>query len=1432
MRSEGATMDDSSLPSLPPPIPPTHSRSLSSSSSDDNAGSPQPAYGEWGAESAGMERSGSSASENRRRRNAAPRGMAEGESHLGSNGSAAHPALSRTLSSASNSSSSSSFAGQARSALSKAAISAADLDFPRSASSLARGASPGSSSSTVSRSQSLFAKVSPSLANHSPAHPRFASTSTMGIYGSNSGGRPPPSPSASSTASRNEPAASPTLTHHFLPRDSTNSPAPDSPTSSVPKPLRPRRSEARRNGSAPTSPIRTDEEGGFASIAGAVVGEEGDPPTLEPRRRLRARAGSSLGGGREMEDVEGKDESVEQRRERRNRRAEELKEKNQRILDSINSSSASGIAGGTLTRSSTASTIRDMANGQALLADERFSPAQGQDTWLEDNRASFGRRDEFGRYQDSGRRSESVSRSRTLGDLDAAGRENGRASALERRSQTYGNRSGAALCLTTPLDDPHQSPLPDRAATSFSNYTSTGTSSTPYRTPRRSELFGSARTRAASAFGGTAERDEAIQRSLRNLASKEALMSSAERRRVRSESKVEGGSGGSTGRNRPALPREFLPDRTPSRAATSLGTSRPAPLDLDLTTSTTSRHNDATSPSYSARHRRATTVSPSYASSARSPTSLSSYRPQSALSTPSTEVRRRRREWSRSEDVRAGGARSRQATFEGEVDGIDGYDGELESTPKSAKKTSRESGTDRMTGLRSIRPTSRSESLTPPPPASTSARSDDRQSSLSSETRERRDRMRGSDAWRSDLDGSTRSTMRSRASGSSGDAASARNAVSPVSPSEAERERTIRAINALLAGQGIVATAAPGLAGTSTPPSSNSSPSKRQATSAYAMRMSSVAVAQDELSPGAGRSGGTSTGMSRSSSVTSSAAGGRMAGTPRLESALRGLIGQAGPDASEHHKLLLSALDHFDKNFNAGQTDYASQELVKRMTALVSSTTKLNSGLRGLVEAIKEEQVQAQLDEDQRSPMLAVAQFERNVNALLRTSDDQVRSLTEDLVAFVRFDRERDRARRGVNGVTSPGMYNDGDAASRPTSRASTYRNSVGGVNGVPALHSPPRRATTASPYDGATVSHASAKSPSLAREVLRSPLVDSTTVEDRSSAFANRRHTMGYAASGGVRSSAFVETPSPANRRDSAHVRSPLSIGDGKQFDTPSRTTFADARRQSLAESSSTTSLAGLALPLPSHAPSTGVRQSKTSDTTVRPPSPSHLRFPTMSPASINPATASSFISPMRMYSDSDGARALQALEAGANLDEGARAAARQSPTISLRSRNRDLPELPADASPEVAQAYYEQQQMYEQLALEHEQQALELEQQRLLAQAQTQHPRPLSRATLTATPTPSDSPSGRKSRLRISSGGLGAALKNAFTPNKKSSSGASDGTASPIKPMHAQVQPSAPPQLPPLGLVRTESRASMVEERRAERRKEVEGILRRAGK
>ena len=335
------------------------------------------------------------------------------------------------------------------------------------------------------------------------------------------------------------------------------------------------------------------------------------------------------------------------------------------------------------------------------------------------------------------------------------------------------------------------------------------------------------------------------------------------------------------------------------------------------------------------------------------------------------------------------------------------------------------------------------------------------------------------------------------------------------------------------------------------------------------------------------------------------------------ESVLGGLIhhglrsagpgsGAAGSAASaeQHHRLLFSALEQFEAHFGAAD---AGGELVSRMDALVNSTTRLNGGLRGLAQHVREAQVAAQLDEDRLGAGAEgdLAPFEKSVAALLRASDDQVRCLTEDMVAFARLDRERERRARREGGADVAA------GASRPVSRASTYRSSMGG--GGAALHSPPKRAATASPFDSlssgsALVSHAAAssRSPSLAlgkKEVLRDPLSPALDGLRSSAATGSaRRHTLGYAsgargAAAGAGSSAYYgvgqdsPTPSSGRRGDGAHARSPLAMqtsraaGDGA-FETPSRSASAAGilRRQSLTSSGGTApeSLAGLGLPLP----------------------------------------------------------------------------------------------------------------------------------------------------------------------------------------------------------------------------------------------------------
>ncbi|GAA5825375.1 hypothetical protein JCM3770_003513, partial [Rhodotorula araucariae] len=891
--------------------------------------------------------------------------------------------------------------------------------------------------------------------------------------------------------------------------------------------------------------------------------------------------------------------------------------------------------------------------------------------------------------------------------------------------------------------------------------------------PRRSDIL--LASRAAPALGRTGgARDAAVERSLRVSASQVGLAAAA---------------GGAVA----AGPRERV--RSLGRAA-GRSASR---LALDL--SDDEDEGDAAFPATLSRHTRAATTSPTYALR----------RAQSSLALATPPPGRRAEEWEE--------------------------DADEERTPKSGRKrASKESGGaadgrySRLSGVRSGTPRncipgpthSSPTSLaagTPPPPGS--VRSDDHLSSISHEARQ--ERLRGpevgSEAWTAEFEDIRRRTVHSRASGSGGDASTRGGAA------DRERDRTIRAINTLLAGQGIVATAAGDGPQPLSPATaaSASSPQRREPFLA-------------ERSP------------------RFSFAGSGANGTPTrsgAETALNGVISQAGSGAEEHHRLLYSAYEQFEAHFSSAD---GAGDLVSRMRALVDSTTRLNAGLRGLVQTVRAAHVAAQVDETRPSNAASdVGAIEKSVGALLRASDDQVRCLSEDLVAFARIDRERARRSR------------EGSVESRPVSRASTYRSSYGGSTTGAALYSPPKRAP-ASPFDGAAsgtvVSHASARSPSLAKEVLRdphSPALDALRVSG-----VNRRHTLGYAsASRGPFGGAHDSPTPPSGRRESTHGRSPLAM-QGGAFQTPSRVGSAAggfARRQSMARSSATMSdLAGLGLPLPhaSDGSAAGTRRSKVSDTTARPTSPSAIRFPTHSDTRPTTLVDSSFASahtspthgpplaPFRAYSDPDQSRALHALELGANPDESLHAhphaeihsheeayegeMARQlSAGPSLRTRNRDLPDIPPAVEHAPAGQY-----------------------------AYAYAPPGSAPAPAPApAPVAQESPS-RKSRLRISSGGFGAALKNALTRgggggDRRSMFGGSAGDSpggSPVRQPPAPAQPSLQPPLPPQQVhqpaahaqLRTVSRAnaerlsaapaSTVDTFDRERRQEIEGILRQAAR
>lgn len=374
-----------------------------------------------------------------------------------------------------------------------------------------------------------------------------------------------------------------------------------------------------------------------------------------------------------------------------------------------------------------------------------------------------------------------------------------------------------------------------------------------------------------------------------------------------------------------------------------------------------------------------------------------------------------------------------------------------------------------------------------------------------------------------------RRSARSRASGSSGDARSTMD-VPPSPAGHLERDRTVRAVNALYDGDDSPLS----------PSSDQSSPRKRDASGHFNSHRSRRISFANSLhdSPTA-----NSSSMMRSNSASTTAS--RSGASSRLSSHRNG---------GDHHALLYSAFERFEQYFASLEGQEApspeSIDLVKRMAALVGSTTKLNSGLRSLLASTSEAQVEAELDEASRSPTVGISQFEKSVNSLVRTSDDQVRCLTEDLIAFTRVERERDRLRQ------------NGEGFSRPASRASSYR-------GGP-LHASPKRPATSSPFEGSTVSMSSGRGvpSSASRQTLRDPLAEEEGVP--------RRHTMSLSSARGQYVAADSPTP---GRRDTAALRSPLSSMDDFAT-TQRRTSISSSTSTRPPATTSTRSITEMGLP------------------------------------------------------------------------------------------------------------------------------------------------------------------------------------------------------------------------------------------------------------
>ena len=201
-----------------------------------------------------------------------------------------------------------------------------------------------------------------------------------------------------------------------------------------------------------------------------------------------------------------------------------------------------------------------------------------------------------------------------------------------------------------------------------------------------------------------------------------------------------------------------------------------------------------------------------------------------------------------------------------------------------------------------------------------------------------------------------------------------------------------------------------------------------------------------------------------------------------------------------------------------------SVDLVRRMTSMLQSTSKLNTGLRTLAAQAQDAQVAAELGERGGSNGAEVAQFRRALSGLVRTSDDQQRGLTEALMAFVRVERERDKLRR------------EGEQFARPASRASF---SVRGTSGGGPLHGSPKRPQTSSPFEAGNGLTYGRGGPS--RQQLRDPLAEERDLPRRAQTISLSGGRSPYLGGGGGHGHGGVDSPTPMGRRGEAHERSPL---------------------------------------------------------------------------------------------------------------------------------------------------------------------------------------------------------------------------------------------------------------------------------------------------
>ncbi|PWN93371.1 hypothetical protein FA10DRAFT_298771 [Acaromyces ingoldii] len=354
--------------------------------------------------------------------------------------------------------------------------------------------------------------------------------------------------------------------------------------------------------------------------------------------------------------------------------------------------------------------------------------------------------------------------------------------------------------------------------------------------------------------------------------------------------------------------------------------------------------------------------------------------------------------------------------------------------------------------------------------------------------------------------------------------------------------------------------------------------------------------------------------ISSASTTVGRSSGSRMAHTgPTTSTSRFPSFGGAASEQAEtmplHERNLLNAFDVFDRHFSqsgqAGTPNSSnsmrggpeSMELVDRFREVSDSSTRINAGLRRLVQVTLEAQIDAELansDAPSSATSTAFSILDRGLTHLLRDSDEQVRSLTDGLMVFTRAERERDRMRRVL------GTSDQGSVGGRPGSRVSLLASpdTERGNNGSVDLDKPAndlRRAFSQRERMGVSLSVAGKSSAS------------STSQGSSELSGGSQRRTVAEATS--------PYSPTPYTGKGKEGIKSPTLSTAAHASSQRLRSTLGISHKRSNSE-----------LPSP-RSPATEFRKDKTSNTssnsTVKPPASLSPRRPKLSFPSVSTENA-----------------------------------------------------------------------------------------------------------------------------------------------------------------------------------------------------------------